>query len=68
MSIAASKKLDADKQGYECEYRFHNILFYSLMFLMCLAGMPPTTVFAGTSLDTTAPAATTAFSPIVTPL
>ena len=34
---------------------------------MCLAGMPPTTVFAGTSLETTAPAATTAFSPMVTP-
>ena len=32
-----------------------------------LAGTPPTTVFAGTSLETTAPAATTAFSPMVTP-
>ena len=29
--------------------------------------MPPTTVFAGTSFETTAPAATTAFSPTVTP-
>lgn len=37
------------------------------MFLMNLAGIPPTTVFAATCFDTTAPAATTAFSPIVTP-
>ena len=34
---------------------------------MCFAGMPPTTAFAGTSLETTAPAATTEFSPMVTP-
>ena len=34
---------------------------------MCFAGTPPTTVFAGTSLETTAPAATTEFSPMVTP-
>lgn len=29
--------------------------------------MPPTTVLSGTSLDTTAPAATIEFSPTVTP-
>lgn len=34
---------------------------------MTLAGIPATTVLSGTSLETTAPAATTAFSPIVTP-
>ena len=34
---------------------------------MIFAGIPPTTVFAGTSLETTAPAATTAFSPMLTP-
>lgn len=34
---------------------------------MNLAGIPPTTVLAGTSLETTAPAATMAFSPMVTP-
>src|SRR5688572_15047993 len=35
--------------------------------LIVLAGIPPTTVRAGTSLVTTAPAATTASSPMVTP-
>lgn len=34
---------------------------------MNLAGTPPTIVFRGTLFDTTAPAATIAFSPIVTP-
>lgn len=34
---------------------------------MNFAGIPPTIVLSGTSLETTAPAATTAFSPIVTP-
>ena len=34
---------------------------------MTLAGFPPTRVFGGTSLVTTAPAATTEFSPTVTP-
>ena len=40
---------------------FHNI------DLMYLAGTPPTIVFASTSFVTTAPAATTALSPIFTP-
>ena len=35
--------------------------------LITFAGTPPTIVLADTSLDTTAPAATTAFSPMVTP-
>ncbi len=35
--------------------------------LMSRAGTPPTTVFGSTSFDTTAPAATIAFSPTVTP-
>src|SRR4051812_29610738 len=35
--------------------------------LIIFAGIPPTTVLSGTSLETTAPAAITAFSPIVTP-
>ena len=35
--------------------------------LMTLAGTPATTVLGGTSLVTTAPAATTEFSPMVTP-
>ena len=43
------------------------IVLLDQMFLICFAGMPPTTVLAGTSFDTTAPAATTAFSPMVTP-
>ena len=34
---------------------------------MTLAGIPATTEFAGTSLETVAPAATTEFSPTVTP-
>ena len=34
---------------------------------MCLAGIPPTTVLGGTSVVTTEPAATTEFSPMVTP-
>lgn len=37
------------------------------MVLITFAGTPPTTVLAGTSLLTTAPAATMAFSPTVTP-
>jgi hypothetical protein len=36
-------------------------------FLITFAGTPATTVFGGTSLVTTAPAPTIAFSPIVTP-
>ena len=35
---------------------------------MNFAGTPPTIVFGATSFATTAPAATMAFSPIVTPL
>ena len=35
--------------------------------LMILAGLPPTTALSGTSLVTTAPAATTALRPMVTP-
>lgn len=34
---------------------------------MTRAGFPPTSVFGGTSLVTTEPAATTEFSPTVTP-
>ena len=34
---------------------------------MNFAGTPPTIVFGGTSAVTTAPAATTEFSPMVTP-
>src|SRR5690625_3521275 len=34
---------------------------------MTFAGIPPTTTLSGTSSDTTAPAATTEFSPMVTP-
>lgn len=37
------------------------------MRLINLAGTPPTTVFASTSFVTTAPAAMTALSPMVTP-
>lgn len=41
--------------------------FYSSIFLIIFAGTPATTVFFGTSLVTTAPAAITAFSPTITP-
>lgn len=34
---------------------------------MIFAGIPPTIILSGTSFDTTAPDATTAFSPMVTP-
>ena len=37
------------------------------MYLINFAGTPPTTVFAATSFVTTAPAPTTALSPMVTP-
>ncbi len=37
------------------------------MSFITFAGTPATTVFSGTSLVTTAPAATTELSPIVTP-
>lgn len=37
------------------------------MFRMNLAGTPPSTVLAGTSFVTTAPAAMMALSPMVTP-
>lgn len=37
------------------------------MLRITFAGTPPTIVFGGTSLVTTAPAATIEFSPIVTP-
>src|ERR1700735_3116513 len=41
--------------------------FQSLIERITLAGFPPTRVFGGTSLVTTAAAATTEFSPTVTP-
>lgn len=41
--------------------------FYSSIFLIIFAGTPATTVFFGTSLVTTTPAAITAFSPTITP-
>ena len=41
--------------------------FFPSSILITLAGLPPTIAFAGTSFVTTAPPATTAFSPIVTP-
>ena len=65
-------KKTPDKQSAE---KRKNLLFYTfssglksgVMYLMNLAGTPPTTVLASTSFETTAPAATTALSPIVTP-
>ena len=42
-------------------------ILFQLIDLIIFAGIPPTIVFAATSFDTTAPAATTAFSPMVTP-
>lgn len=46
-----------------------SILFIFLYYIvfMNFAGTPPTTVFSGTSFVTTAPAAMTALSPMVTP-
>jgi hypothetical protein len=44
---------------------FHFISY--LIILITLAGTPPTMVLSGTSFPTTAPAATMAFSPMVTP-
>ena len=41
--------------------------FSASRYLITLAGFPTTTALFGTSLVTTAPAPTTAFSPIVTP-
>ena len=48
---------------------WHFILYFKGLFLfpITFAGIPPTIDKAGTSLVTTAPAATTAPSPIVTP-
>jgi len=37
------------------------------MVFKIFAGIPPTIVLSGTSFETTEPAATIAFSPIVTP-
>lgn len=37
------------------------------MTLIIFAGIPPTTILSGTSFETTAPAAITAFFPMVTP-
>ena len=47
------------------EVTFHSVSY--LIILITLAGTPPTMVFSGTSFPTTAPAATMAFSPMVTP-
>ena len=55
--------------GIEC------LVFYAALFIVChksiifitFAGTPPTIALAGTSLVTTAPAATMALSPMVTP-
>ena len=49
------------------EQAAHLYTLYYWMHLMKRAGTPPTMVSAGTSLVTTAPAATTALSPMVTP-
>ena len=48
-----------DEEGASFKYYF--------IFLMILAGFPPTTTLSGTSFVTTAPDAMTALSPIVTP-
>ena len=49
------------------KYQISNIKYQMSNLLITFAGTPPTMAFAGTSLVTTAPAATMAFSPIVTP-
>ena len=54
---------DADGSHRRASLR---ILDAALTFLIGQAGTPPTTNSAGTSRDTTAPAATTAFLPTVT--
>ena len=46
-------------------FYIHLIIIY--ICLIIFAGFPPTTTLAGTSFTTTAPAATTELSPIVTP-
>jgi len=51
---------------YDAEH-MRDMPVYVSIFLMSLAGMPPTIVFGATSFVTTAPAATTAPSPMVTP-
>ena len=48
----------------DCVYEFHCLDY---ILLISFAGTPPTTVLASTSFVTTAPAATTAPSPMVTP-
>ena len=62
--------------SFECSYSSlwadswkSHLLFHfeTSIFLISLAGTPPTIVFGSTSFVTTAPAATTAPSPIVTP-
>lgn len=59
-------RTDAIDRGYFCFlciYDANN----GQRVLMILAGLPPTTALSGTSLVTTAPAATTALRPMVTP-
>ena len=63
-------KLAEESRVSRFELNLGKRIFTSLNFynrLMSFAGLPPTTVLASTSLVTTAPAPTTAFSPTVTP-
>lgn len=55
----------ANKKPMFC--RSEEYFYFSLIPLIMLAGVPATTMLSGTSLVTTEPAATIAFSPIVTP-
>src|SRR5690606_26940344 len=60
---------------HPASYNFFHLVLLSISFwdyvvwisLIAFAGIPPTMVLSGTSLLTTAPAATTEFSPTVTP-
>ena len=59
------KNQHAEGKIFRCA-DFLVFLLYSI-FRMALAGTPAATAFAGTSFVTTAPAAITALSPIMTP-
>ena len=68
--VSASGNIKGEKRIANCLLYLFTSLYqkrdYS-MFRMNLAGTPPTTVLAGTSFVTTAPAAMMELSPMVTP-
>ena len=66
-NVQLGRELDVDVGRWTLDVSESGDSRVSSSFLMTTAGLPATTTLGGTLFVTTAPAATTEFSPIVTP-